>query len=210
MAMISSVTELEEKRRKAKEAAMRRSKANLNMPGHQPGGGVLLPAAPARPDSPMQMQADIEALKGATPQAIAAGKSFERAGQEMRRPEVAMEMQKEQAKKAPKEVAKAKMEKADEKPAGKAESSLDMSALAGATDNNILSGALMGSKFGAPGAIAGAGLGVLKNLAARKQKKKQLKAEAIKGQAAAFQKAAEQEQDALKTMMAALRQSLIF
>ena len=75
---------------------------------------------------------------------------------------------------------------------------------------NIASGALAGSAFGPVGIAAGAGLGVIKNLAERERKKKRLKAEGIKGQAAALQKSSEEEQAALRNMLSAFQSALTF
>jgi len=73
-------------------------------------------------------------------------------------------------------------------------------AATGSSTGNIVSGALAGSAFGPVGIAAGASLGVLKNIAATKRKRRELKAASIKEQGAIAERKAKAEQDALENI----------
>ena len=116
----------------------------------------------------------------------------------------------------PKEFAEAKQiaqkRQASKKPKtqDKTQAALGMLSKTGGGVGNIASGAMAGASFGPPGMIAGAALGAVKNLAAQRQKKRDLQAGAIRAQGAAAERMSDREQDALQSIIEGFRSALIF
>lgn len=109
-----------------------------------------------------------------------------------------------------KQAAKKKAAGSTSDSSGKLAAGLAMAGQMGGGLGNIAGGAASGAAFGPPGMIAGAALGAMKNLAANRQKTRDLKAKAILGQADAAKEASKGEREALQNIIEGLRAALIF